>query len=103
MVGVVHEGAVLPDGVFIFEGLTRLDRLLAQSSDSIHSTWQQNAMPVNAGRSGQLIRHVNANPASLDALDGRVVNAAVKAPAEGTAFLVPFGFRNEDMINFFAD
>src|SRR6267142_337899 len=103
MVGVVHEGAVLPDGVFIFEGLTWLDSPLAQSSHTIHSAWQQNAMPMNARRSRQLIRHINANPVSLDALDGRAVNAAVEAPAEGAAFLVPFGFRNEDVIDFFAD
>ena len=103
MVGVVHEGAVLPDGVFLIERLTRLDRPLAESSDTVQSAWQQNAMPVNAGRSGQLIRHVNANPVSLEALDSRAVNAAIEAPAEGTAFLVPFGLRNEDMIDFLTD
>ena len=60
-------------------------------------------MPVNARCGGELIRHVKAKPVSLDAFDGRAMNAAVKAPAEGTAFLVPFGFRNEDVINFLAD
>ena len=94
---------MLPDSVFILEGLTWLDSPLVQSSNTIHSTWQQKAMPVNAGRSGQLVRHVNANPVSLDALDSRAVDAAIEAPAEGTAFLVPFGPRNEDMIDFLTD
>ena len=37
VMGVVHVGPMLPDGVFVFERLARLDSALGQSSHAIHA------------------------------------------------------------------
>ena len=78
---VIHIGAVLPHGKLIPESLARLDRLLGQAADAIHAIGQDDAVPMDGRRRGQLVRHVNAQPVALHALDGRPVDLAVIAPA----------------------
>ena len=73
--------AVLPQRKLIPERLTGADGRLVQAGDAVHAVRQQDAVPVDAGWLGQLVRHVQPQAIALDGLDGRTRSLAVVAPA----------------------
>lgn len=80
---VIHVGAVLPQSEFVSPGLTGRDGCLGQSTDAVHSIWQQQPVPMHAGVLGQTVGDQNANAVALDGFDGWARRGAVVAPDGG--------------------
>ena len=83
VVRVVHQRAMLVERPLVAEGLTGLDRRLAQPTDTIHAMGNEDPVPVHSGRSGELVGDVDPHPISLHCLQGRSVHAPVVSPALG--------------------
>ena len=78
--GVIHLCAVLNERLFVFEGLARTDGLLVGLGHAIHTSWQDDAVPMDRGRLGQFVGNVNAHTVALDCLDFRPVHPANEPP-----------------------
>ena len=78
---VVHVGAVLPHGEFIFVCGARLDGRLIHSGNPIHGIGKNHSVPVHGGRLGQAVLHVDPDTVPFDCFDGRSGRRAVIAPA----------------------
>src|SRR5690606_1626763 len=78
---VVHVAAVLAQGELVGVGLARLDLRLRQAADAIHAAGQDQAVPVDGGRLGQVVGDEDAHAVAFHRLQGRAGRAAVVAPA----------------------
>ncbi len=102
---MVHVGAVLLKGEFVFEGVTWFDRFLSQAGHTIHAVRKEYPVPMNSGRSGEFVGDVNSDVVALDGFDGRAVNLSVETPAvchEAGGEFVIRNFLGDEMIDFYA-
>ena len=60
-----------------------LDVRLRQAADAVHAVGEIDAVPVDRGRHGQAVRHVDAHPLAFHGLDHGAVHMAVIGPALG--------------------
>src|SRR5688500_4787499 len=80
---VIHECAMLVQGVLILERFAGLDGALAQTAYTIHPARPQEAVPMDACWRRQTIGDVDAHVVALDCLNGWSMDATIVAPALG--------------------
>src|SRR5882724_883505 len=102
---MVHVSAMLLESEFVFESIARIDRLLSESGNAIHSVRQKDPVPMNGGRGRQLISNVDADAVSFDGFDSGAVDLAVEPPAIGDKAgrkLMIGDFLGDEVIDFHA-
>src|SRR5262245_40120641 len=77
---VVHLRPMLNERKFVSIGLARRNVLLRDAADTVHSVWQDEAVPMDRRGLGQFIRHQDANVVTLNSFNSWAGGLSVVTP-----------------------
>ena len=99
---MVEEGACLLGCEFIGKVLPRLDWWLRDLGGAIHCVWHDQAMPVDGGRLGQIVCHIDPHPVTLRQANARPRHLTVERVGQNLLIWqdVPLDHRNIQIEHF---